>query len=98
MCAAIWLVPEVEYGPVPSSPEDWKKIAYSFQRKWNLPLCLGAIDGKYVGLQATPNTGLEYFNYKGTFSLNLTDISGANYPFLVVDIGQSGRHSDGGVL
>ena len=37
--------------PLPTE-EQWKYIADDFYTKWNIPNCLGAIDGKHVNIQA----------------------------------------------
>ena len=95
---AIWLALKEEFCPVPNTAEKWKEVAAGFQEKWNLPHCLGAVDGKHIQIQAPPNTGSAFFNYKGTFSINLMAVSDARYRFLSVDVGESGRHSDGGVF
>lgn len=34
----------------PSSKEKWEDISLSFYRRWNMPNCLGAVDGKHVAL------------------------------------------------
>lgn len=48
-----------------------KKVADEFQSMCNFPLCLGAMDGKHVMIEASNYSGSEYYNYKGYFSVVL---------------------------
>ena len=58
-------------GHAPQPTVDWVKIADGFERQWNFPNCIGALDGKHVVIQAPPGSGMLYFNYKGTCSMIL---------------------------
>ena len=79
-------------------PEKWLQISREFNIQWQCPNCIGAIDGKHVRIKSPPNSGSEFYNYKGYFSIVLLAVCDANYRFILVDIGNSGRHSDGGVM
>lgn len=94
---AIWDCLVGEYMPVPKE-EDWRAIAAEFLERWNFPNCLGSIAGKHVVIQASPCSGSQFYNYKGTYSVVLLAVVDAIYCFRVVDVGAYGKGSDGGTL
>ncbi|XP_022169456.1 uncharacterized protein LOC111033161, partial [Myzus persicae] len=83
---------------LPSSDHEWRSIAEEYNKRWNFPHCVGAIDGKHVVIQKPENTISEFHNYKGTDSIVLLGIADANYCFTYVNVGCQGRISDGGVF
>ena len=58
----------------PPTEDDWREIAHQFLTKWNFPNCIGAIDGKHIGIDCPKKTGTQYFNYKGFFSIIFIEI------------------------
>ena len=59
--------------------EDWRSAAADFAQRWQLPNCIGAVDGKHVALEKPAGSGSLYFNYKGFFSVVLLAVSDARY-------------------
>ena len=97
-CSAIWVTLHRKgYLNTPSTEGEWQQIAKEFEVKWNFPNAIGAIDGKHVVMQAPARSGSAFFNYKKQHSIVLMAVCSALYRFLLVDIGDSGRQSDGSV-
>ena len=82
---------------MPSKEEDWMKISNEFEKQWNFPHCIGALDGKHVLFQKPIRSGSTYFKYKHTFSIVLMALVDADYNFIYIDVGAQERISDAGV-
>ncbi|KAJ4425591.1 hypothetical protein ANN_27787 [Periplaneta americana] len=92
VCRAIYDVPKKEH-----LKAEWTEVAVEFEKKWNFPNCIGAIDGTHANVEAPANGGSLYFNYKHTHSIILMALVDANYRFTYINVGAPGRDSDGGV-
>lgn len=82
---------------MPNTMQEWNKIAGEYFSHWQFPMCIGAIDGKRILLEKPANSGSEFYDYKGHFSIILLAVVDADYKFIFVDIAGPGRASDGGV-
>ena len=97
-CSVIWdVLTEKGFVTPPSNVQEWRKISYSFEEKWNFSHALGAIDGKHIVMEAPARAGWDYFNYRKTHSIVPLAVCNADYEFLLVDIGDAVRQSDGSV-
>ncbi|CAH1993099.1 unnamed protein product [Acanthoscelides obtectus] len=87
-----------EYFKMPTTEEEWKIIANGFEEHWNFPGCCGALDGKHILILCPGNSGSQFFNYKGSYSVVLMALVDQNYCFTYVCIGSQGSQSDGGIF
>jgi len=83
---------------MPSSSEEWKKIAFDYNKIWNFPQSVRSMDGKHIVIEAPKLSRSDFYNYKGTFSIVLFAFVDANYNFIYVNVACQSRISDGGVF
>ncbi|XP_036317587.1 putative nuclease HARBI1, partial [Rhagoletis pomonella] len=96
-CEVIWQILSPIYMSEPTESQ-YKDIADDFFNMWNIPNCVGAIDGKHIAIKCPPNSNSMFFNYKKFFSIVLMAVCDAKYTFTAVSIGSYGSHSDGGIF
>ena len=63
----------------PANENEWNATALDFEKKWNFPHSIGAIDGKHILISPPADSGSYYFNYKGTHSIMLLAMCNARY-------------------
>ena len=97
-CQAIWYVLNKKgFIKTPTSRKEWLDIATAFDSKWNFPHCLGTINEKHIIIQAPSRSGSTSVDYKKSFSIVLLAVCITSYEFTLVDSGEAGRQSDGGI-
>lgn len=57
---------------LPTSTDEWARIASGFNKKANFTHCLGAVNGKHIRLKKPLNNGSPYINYMDFFSILFT--------------------------
>ena len=97
-CKAIITAYAEQWIKTPRTQEEWNRVAEGFERRWNLPHCVGALDGKHIRIRNPLLAGSYYHNYKKFFSVVLMAVVDANYRFIFVDVGAIGSENDSGVF
>ena len=82
------------FAQTPCTEEEWLEIADGFAQHWQLPHCIGAVDGKHIRVRKPRKSGTLFFNYKKYFSVVLFAAVDSEYRFLYVDVGSEGRVGD----
>lgn len=75
----------------------WEQISAGFNHQWNMPHCIGSIDGKHFRITRPPCTGTLFYNYKQYYSIVMLAVADHQYRFIYMDVGAEGKSSDGGV-
>ena len=94
VCAAIQAEYMDELLPCPTTPQEWLQVADLYHRRWNFPHVLGAVDGKHVAIRCPANSGTQYYNYNGFYSILLFALVDGDYKFLWADVSGDGAASD----
>ena len=97
VCDAIYEVLQEEYFSMPSTQEEWLRISECTKNRWQFPNAFAAADGKHTAIDHPHNSGSEFYNYKGFYSIVLMAVVDYDYKFIYADVGYQGRISDGGV-
>lgn len=71
--------------------DTWKRVSSEYQEKWNMPHCLGALDGRHMALKKPPHSGSMFYNYKKFFSMVLLGICDAYKRFIFFNVGHYGK-------
>ena len=59
--------------------------------RWQFPNCYAAADGRHVGIICPPNSGSEFYNYKGFCNIVPLAFVYYDYKFLVAEIDVKGE-------
>ncbi|CAH1991371.1 unnamed protein product, partial [Acanthoscelides obtectus] len=94
VCTAIWDKLASIHMPEPTT-NLFLRSSTLYMQKWNLPNCVGAIDGKHIRVKCPANSGSMYYNYKGYYSIVLQALADAQYRFIAIEVG---KQSDGGIF
>lgn len=70
-----------DWMPKPNKVQ-WKRISQRSESLWNLPNCIGSLNGKHIRIEKLPNTGSSDFNYKAYRSIVLLACSDTLMVFL----------------
>ena len=87
VCNTIYSCLKEEYLKILQKKEDWKPIAEKTQKRWQFHNCIGAVDGKHISILHPKDSGSDFYNYKGFFSIVMLAIFDYDYKFLFVDAG-----------
>lgn len=83
---------------LPSSPEEWVKVAAGFYEKTGVPNIIGALDGKHIKIKCPANSNSAFYSYKGYCSTVILVLCDADYNILYYSIGSRGAESDSGIF
>jgi hypothetical protein len=93
-CQVVWDELHSTFMPVPTK-EQLLNIIREYYTRLNFSNCFGAIDGKHCRIKCPENSALTYYCYKKYFSIVLKGVADADYKFITVEVGGTGRQSDG---
>ena len=70
----------------------------TFKSKWDVPQCVGAIDGCHIPVASPAMSRTDYYNRKGWYSVILQGVVDHSYRFIDINVGWPGSVHDARVL
>nr|CAH7754475.1 unnamed protein product [Callosobruchus chinensis] len=93
VCAALWEVFQPLHMKQPTTA-DFLRISEEYNRLWDFPNCIGALDGKHIRIKYPSHSGSMFFNYKHYFSIVLQGLVDDHYRFISIDVGGYGKQKN----
>lgn len=76
---------------MPNTEQEWLRVAKEFETKWNIPHCLGIIDGKQI--HNLLKAKYMYTNKRGFSNIIFLALIDADYNFMLIDVKYIGNIS-----
>ncbi|XP_054083754.1 putative nuclease HARBI1 isoform X2 [Zeugodacus cucurbitae] len=77
----------------PPHPQELRRIVEGF-KLMGFPQCFGAVDGCHIEVQPKKVEAIDYYNYKGWYSVILLASCDQRSKFTYINIGSTGRNND----
>ncbi|CAF4211088.1 unnamed protein product, partial [Rotaria sordida] len=81
----------------PTTQQEIRATTDAFLKKYNYPMCLGALDGTHIAIEPPIGYEPDYYNYKKHHSIILLAIVESSLKFIYVNIGAPDRCNDANV-
>ena len=91
ICKIIYTILKPLHLQYPSTTK-WISIANEYEKRWNFPNCLGAVDGKHIEIRKPINSGSRFYNYKKFNSIVLIASCDAKSRFIWFNLGDYGKN------
>ncbi|KAJ8672373.1 hypothetical protein QAD02_003632 [Eretmocerus hayati] len=98
VCRAISETLRPRYMRFPSNNQEWDAIAQGFWDKYQIPNCVGALDGKHFRIRQPAHSGASFWNWKRFYSVNVMAVCDSDGYFMWVSAGALGSLNDSTVF
>lgn len=98
VCSAICTcLIKVGYDAYPPTDAKVNEIVSGFERL-GFPQCYGAIDGSHIEVKPCKSEAIDFYNYKGWYSVVLFASVDHRYRFTYINVGAPGRSNDSSIF